>query len=104
MIDCEKRYREECRDVEQEEIVLVGGSFDHQVIYIDKATTSYVQMQIINTRDGSNNSETYVLHTMKGTGGFFRIGLFKGLDQDDLLSKLIEYYKKEPEINKPQDD
>jgi len=99
MRKCEKKYRVECEDIEQEEIVLIGGSFDHQVIFIDKSTTSYVQLQIINTRGKDNQSETYILKTMKGTGNFFRVGVYKDLDMDDVMSMLIEDYKEEPKIN-----
>lgn len=99
MRKCDTKYRVECEDVEQEEIVLIGGSFDHQVIFIDKSTTSYVQLQIINTRGKDNHSETYVLKTMKGTGHFFRVGVYQDLNMDDVMSLLIEDYKEEPKIN-----
>ena len=93
MLKCDTKYREECNSIEQEEIVLIGGSFDRQVIYIDKSTTSYVQMQIVSPDNDANNAETYVLKTIKGTGNFFRIGVVKEWDMDDVMSRLISYYQ-----------
>ena len=93
MQKCNIKYRQECTDIPQEEIVLVGGAFDKDVIYIDNNTKSYIQLQIVSPRDDLNDSETYVLHSLTGAGNFFKVGVAQGLTMDDVLSKLIEHYK-----------
>ena len=94
-MSCETQYRLECTDVAQEEVVLIGGAFDREVIFIDKSTTSYVRLQIVSPRDDISGSETYVLRTMKGSDNFFRIGVHQDMDMDDVMERLIEYYKED---------
>ena len=93
LIKCDTKYRESCTNIEQEAIVLIGGSFDRQVIYIDKSTTSYVQMQIVAPNNDANNAETYMLVTIKGTGSFFRVGVVKGWNMDNVMDRLVTYYQ-----------
>ena len=95
MIKCDTKYRVDCTDIEQEEIVLIGGSFDRSVIYIDASTVSYVRMQIVSPNNDANNSETYLLSTLKGSGSFFRVGVHDSMNKDDVLARLIDYYKEE---------
>ena len=92
-MSCETKYRVQCEDIAQEEVVLIGGEFDREVIFIDKSTTSYVRLQIVSPRNDVNESETYVLRTLKGSANFFRVGVHSSMNMDDVLERLIDYYK-----------
>jgi hypothetical protein len=106
MIKCDTKYRTQCTDVEQEKIVLIGGTFDREVIYIDAATVSYVRMQIVSPDNDVNNSETYMLSTIRGMSGFYRIGIHNSMNQDSAQQRLIEYYNEHNSqpISAPEED
>jgi hypothetical protein len=106
MVDCDTKYRIQCKDIKQEKIVLIGGPFDREIIYIDANTVSYVRMQIVNPRTDANDSETYMLSTIRGASNFYRIGIHSSMNQDSAQERLIDYYNEDNSrpINRPNED
>ena len=83
-----------CKPNPEEDILLVGGEFDHRVITAD-ASKTYVQMQIMDTNDRENKSERYRIETLRGAYKFYKLGIHESLSVDDAVKALIDFYKDE---------
>jgi hypothetical protein len=85
--------RKYCRPPKTEDIVLIGGIFDHKVITIDDEHNTYVRMQIINPNTNAEESEVYRIEHLLGRYEFNKIGVHEDYSLDEALKMLIEYYK-----------
>lgn len=88
--------RQYCKPGKTEQIVLIGGKFDHNVITIDDEHNNYVRMQIINPITEQDESETYRVEQILGRYEFNKVGIHEDLSIDDALKILIENYKEIP--------
>ena len=78
-----------------EDVVLIGGTFDREVISIDDSDNTYIRMQIVNPKDELNDSEVYRIEHLRGRYEFVKVGVHRELSIDEALVKVIEAYKEE---------
>jgi hypothetical protein len=90
MYNWQRRY---CKDPVMQDIVLIGGDFDKEVISVDNSKSTYVRMQIMNPREDQNSSEVYRVEQLLGRYRYFKVGIYEELSIDEALELLIENYK-----------
>ena len=85
--------RQYCKPPVTQDIVLIGGDFDREVITVDSARSTYVRMQIMNPRDDQNDTDVYRIESLLGRYSYFKVGVHENITVDEALGMLIERYK-----------